>query len=205
MARLDVRLTVNGQEPRTFFRDQRGRFASRASAVMVTGHVPTEEERQSYIEAYVWGGVTAEPVRHVEYIVGSDLPYASHWIEEGWRNDPRYGRVNILYRTPGYARFMDAAALAVNSYVTADFAQYPPPIGVLLDAYAAGLAQIAIDTMHDVLQREVYSVPPIRRETRQVVIVNRRTGRRRVTTRTRIRTWQRTHALYNSIKMHRIA
>jgi hypothetical protein len=52
------------------------------------------------------GQKNLQDLRHIRYIIGSNLPYATHWIEDGWRDDPRFGKIRVNYRQPAATGFM---------------------------------------------------------------------------------------------------
>lgn len=127
--------------------------------------------------------VSAREMARTRFLIGSNLPYASHWIEEGWRDDPKIGRVTVNYRTPGATHFMRASAEAFG----ARFGRRRPSEGLMGAVSGAGLMQqyadeIA-DSMREILNAEVYSAP--------------------IPTSGNRPKWQRSHALYNSIKAYR--
>lgn len=115
------------------------------------------------------------------FIIGTSLPYASHWIEEGWRNDPRYGRVTVHYRVPE-TYFMRAAVDFMHNPVRRRAAA--GPVGIRLGgAMMAAWAQQIVQNMRAILNARVYSAP-----------VPTRGGRAR---------WERSHTLFNSIRAYR--
>jgi hypothetical protein len=124
----------------------------------------------------------AEAAR-ARFLIGSTLPYASHWIEEGWRDDPRYGQVRIVYRTPA-TWFMREAAEQLPGIIVRARRPGETTVGPILNgAQMAVWADGIAEAMKQILAARVYSVP-----------VPTSGGRAR---------WQRTHALYNSIKAYR--
>ena len=132
----------------------------------------------------ITGGGNYEPPDYIAYLVGSPLPYASHWIEEGWRRDDRVasGEVRINYAEPTDARFLEAAQEQVGGYITTDLAD--EWAGVRLEDRMARYAAEAARAMRDRLNQITYSR----------AAYNPNTNRR----------WVRTHALYNSIQAQRI-
>lgn len=115
------------------------------------------------------------------WLIGTSLPYASHWIEEGWRNDPRYGRVQVHYRTPETYFMRGAVDFMYNA---ARRRAAAGPVGIRLGgAMMAAWAQKIAENMRGILNARVYSAP-----------VPTRNGRAR---------WARSHKLFNSIKAYR--
>jgi hypothetical protein len=127
--------------------------------------------------------VGAREMARSRWLIGSSLPYASHWIEDGWRDDPRYGRVQIQYRQPPDARFMAQAAARFGTTVRARRPGAAVVGGVFSGTTMQVWANSIAQDMKDILNATVYSAP-----------VPVRNGRAR---------WQRTHALYNSIRAYR--
>lgn len=127
--------------------------------------------------------VGARAMARTRFMIGSSLPYASHWIEEGWREDPRFGRVVVTYRTPD-VNFMHDAANKFHSTVRARRPE-SAIIGVAFNAaYMSMYADTIVQDMRTTLNNRVYSAP-----------VPTRNGRRR---------YQRSHRLFNSIKAYRV-
>lgn len=115
------------------------------------------------------------------WIIGSILPYASHWIEEGWRNDPRYGRVEVRYRTPE-TYFMRESVDFMYNPVRRRAAS--GPVGIRLGgAMMAAWAQKIAENMRSLLNQRVYSIP--------------------VPTRGARAAYERTNNLFRSIKAYR--
>ena len=92
--------------------------------------------------------------------VGSALPYASHWIEEGWRDDPRYGRIGITYRTPAYTNFIrqarDDNAPLLPKYIWQGLQAGSEAVRLEMLTFAQRVA----DSMVNNLDATVYSQPP---------------------------------------------
>lgn len=128
----------------------------------------------------------------IHFVIGSNLPYASHWIEEGWRDDPRLGRVTVNYRSPPGTQFMHKAARTVlgKGHKVGFRLRRPSEsvfgLGFVPVAFMAQYGEAIVDEMQDNLQKSVYS--------RGAVGTNQRSGR----------SWVRSHALYNSIQARRV-
>lgn len=117
------------------------------------------------------------------WLIGTSLPYASHWIEEGWRNDPRYGHVAVHYRTPETYFMRDA----IQGFKAEIRTRRPTSRIVGAVAFSGAVmmkwAQSIAENMRRILNQRVYSAP-----------VPTRNGRPR---------YQRSHKLFNSIKAYR--
>jgi hypothetical protein len=125
--------------------------------------------------------IGAREMARTRWLIGTSLPYASHWIEEGWRNDPRYGHVQVRYRAPATFFMRDAVDNAFNVQRRRAMSG---PVGVVFSGTIMMQFALAIvNNMRQILNDRVYSAP-----------VPTRNGRAR---------WQRSHKLYNSIKAYR--
>lgn len=126
--------------------------------------------------------IGARQMANTRFLIGTSLPYASHWIEEGWRDDPRYGRVRVAYRAADVGFLREAATTFKR-----ELRQRRPSSGPLGVAFSATMmikyADRIVQIMRRVLNQKVYSAP-----------VPTRNGRRRYT---------RSHRLFNSIKAYR--
>lgn len=124
--------------------------------------------------------IGAEEMARTHFQVGSTLPYASHWIEEGWRKDKRYGPVQVHYRKPAATHFMKASAQAFRGTFGL---RRPTEEDFVGGRVMAIFAENVADSMRTILNAEVYSTP-----------VPTTNGRAQ---------WVRTHALFNSIRARR--
>lgn len=120
--------------------------------------------------------------RRLRYVIGSDLPYAYRWIEEGERSDWRYGTLHIYYHRPpeGGAHFLEAGANAINSYIT----QYEYVIGANMVGWSTSAAYTAAREMRQTLARDVYANAPYNPYTKS--------------------RWRRGYALYDDIQPFRV-
>lgn len=127
--------------------------------------------------------VSANAMARTRFIIGSRLAYGSHWIEEGWRDDPILGRVDINYRQPAGAHFMRDAAQTFRANVRK--ASRSNVVGGVFNVnvmqqWGESIAQ----EMRDILDREVYSQP----------VATNYAG---------VPKWVRTQKLYKSIRVYR--
>lgn len=92
--------------------------------------------------------------------IGSDLPYASHWIEEGWRSDPRYGTVIIQYAAPpaGGTHFIQQARDELAPELPFVVAQGLPAGAAATRAQMLTFAYRVAERMREILMEKVYSV-----------------------------------------------
>lgn len=128
--------------------------------------------------------IGAKEMSNTRFMIGTSLPYASHWIEEGWRDDPRFGRVTIQYRSPADANFMRDTADNFGKIV-----RLKRPTSKVLGVAFSGrimvqLADIIVQDMRTNLNNTVYSAP-----------VPTRNGRKRYT---------RSLNLFRSIRAYRV-
>lgn len=125
--------------------------------------------------------IGAREMARTRWLIGSNLPYASHWIEEGWRNDPRFGHVTVTYRPPA-THFMRESV--DNAFDVRRRRANKGPVGVVFSGtIMAKFAEAIAKNMRQILNERVYTAP-----------VPMRGGHPR---------WERTHVLYNSIKAYR--
>lgn len=127
--------------------------------------------------------IGARQMAQSRWLIGSSLPYASHWIEEGWRNDPRFGTVHVLYRTPA-TYFMRDSIAGLKGEIRAR----RPTSGIVGAATFSGVymmrwAQRIAENMRRLLNQRVYSLPVPTRNGRPL--------------------YQRTNRLFKSIKAYR--
>lgn len=143
-------------------------------------------------DALLRGAANASQFNGIKFIIGSNLAYASHWIESGWRNDPRAGRVTVTYRTPAATNFMSGALRTVVGKRHGLGLRLRRPsesifgVGFVSVAFMQDYAEDIILEMQDRLTKAIYS--------RGTTGRNPQTGR----------TWERSHALYNSIQARRV-
>lgn len=127
--------------------------------------------------------IGAKEMAGSRWLIGSTLPYASHWIEEGWRNDPRYGHIEVRYRVPATWFMRESVAFMFDVRRRRATAG---PVGVVFSGtIMAKWAQAIAVNMRSILNQRVYSVP----------VPTYSGGRAQ---------WQRTHKLYNSIRAYRV-
>lgn len=127
--------------------------------------------------------IGAREMARTRWLIGSSLPYASHWIEEGWRNDPRFGHVEVTYRSPPGTHFMRESV--DNAFDVRRRRATSGPVGVVFSGtIMAAFAEAIAKNMRQILNERVYSAP-----------VPTSGGRAR---------WIRSHKLYNSIKAYRV-
>lgn len=123
--------------------------------------------------------VGAQEMGRTRFLIGSTLPYASHWIEEGWRVDPRQGRIEIKYRQPSGAYFMQD----LGAIFSIGRRRRGKGVGATFSgAIMADYAKDIVIGMRDRLNKAVYDHPPPRN---------------------RGHNYSRSHRLFNSIKAYR--
>lgn len=132
-----------------------------------------------------FGGMDVLPNgrRRLRYVIGSDLPYAYPWIEEGWRDTgQRVGVIYINYHNPpeGGAHFLEAGADAIDSYVE----QHEYAIGASMVGWSTSAAYVAAREMRQTLSHAVYANEPYNPYTHD--------------------RWRRSYALYDDIKAFRV-
>lgn len=143
-------------------------------------------------DALLRGAAHASQFNGIKFLIGSNLPYASHWIESGWRNDPRIGRVTVTYRSPAATNFMANALRRVVGKRHGIGMRLRRPsesifgVGFVSVAFMADYGEDIVLEMQDNLTKSIYS--------RGTTGINTKTGR----------TWERTHALFNSIQARRV-
>lgn len=167
---------------RIYYRDRLGRFRA-----------PTAIEKLQelgvggggYIPEHGGGGRSV----HIEYLIGSDLPYASYWIEAGHRFDPRSGRdIEVDYAQPNAIRFLENAELYLASAVEAHpITEEEIFVGVRFESWMHDRAEDIVDGMRDRLDKILYSRPAYNPRTRK------RWDRQ----------WRDGHSLWNSIRAMR--